>query len=101
MSLQDSNAESATICSMDVGIRELRADLSRYVKRVREGEEIVVTERGRAVARLVPLDGERKIDRLIREGSVIPAPTPWGKRTLPKPVEGIGSLSDVVLGDRR
>ena len=61
---------------MEVGIRELRADLSRLVKRVHAGEEIVVTDHGKPVARLVPMNGERKIDRLIREGLVIPAPNP-------------------------
>jgi len=85
---------------MEVGIRELRADLSRWVKRVRAGEEIVVTDRGRPVARLVQLDGERKLDRLIREGVVTPAPNPW-RGPLPKPIEGVGPLSDIVLEDRR
>ena len=85
---------------MEVGIRELRADLSRFVKRVREGEEIVVTDRGKAVARLVPVGGERKIDRLIREGVVTRAPRPW-RGKLPKPIEGAGPLSDIVLEDRR
>jgi prevent-host-death family protein len=84
---------------MEVGIRELRADLSRLLKRVRDGEEIVVTDRGKAVARLVPLDGERKIDRLIREGLVIPAPN-RGSRTVPKPIEGAGPLSDLVSEGR-
>lgn len=84
---------------MEVGIRELRADLSRFVKRVREGEEIVVTDRGKAVARLVPLDGERTIDRLIREGLVRPAPN-RGRRTLPRPIEGAGPLSDLVIEGR-
>jgi prevent-host-death family protein len=37
---------------MEVGIRQLRAALSRWVKRVRAGEEVVVTDRGTAVARL-------------------------------------------------
>jgi prevent-host-death family protein len=87
---------------MDVGIRELRADLSRWVKRARAGEEIVVTDRGTPVARLVPVDGERKIDRLIREGVVTPAPRPWpGPLRLPEPLEGVESLSDIVLEDRR
>jgi prevent-host-death family protein len=87
---------------MDVGIRELRADLSRWVKRARAGEEIVVTDRGKPVARLVPADGERKIDRLIREGVVTPAPRPWNG-PLPKPIriEGVESLSEIVLRDRR
>lgn len=84
---------------MDVGIRELRADFSRFVKRVREGEEIVVTDRGKPVARLVPLDGERTIDRLIRQGIVTPAPG-RGRRTLPEPIEGAGPLSDLVLEGR-
>ncbi|MHB8695251.1 MAG: type II toxin-antitoxin system Phd/YefM family antitoxin [Solirubrobacteraceae bacterium] len=85
---------------MEVGIRELRADLSRWVKRVHEGEEVVVTDRGKAVARLVPVAGERTIDRLIREGLVTPAPRPW-RGKLPRPIEGAGPLSDIVLDDRR
>lgn len=82
---------------MEVGIRELRADLSKYVKRVRAGEEVVVTDHGKAVARLVPI-GERKIDRLIREGLVIPARKPW-RGPLPKPIKG-GPLSDLVIEGR-
>ena len=85
---------------MEVGIRELRADLSRFVKRVRAGEEITVTDRGKPVARLVSVEGERTIDRLIREGVVIPAPGLWRVK-LPKPIEGAGPLSDLVLEDRR
>jgi prevent-host-death family protein len=84
---------------MDVGIRELRADLSRWVRRVGAGEEIVVTDRGKAVARLVPVEGERKLDRLIREGLVTPAPRPW-RGKLPKPIDATGTLSDLVLEDR-
>ena len=85
---------------MDVGIRELRAGLSRYVERVKCGEEIVVTERGKPVARLVPMNGERKIDRLIREGTLIPARRPKGRR--PNPVDAGGAtLSDIVIDQRR
>ena len=84
---------------MDVGIRELRAGLSRYIEQVKQGEEIVVTEHGRPVARLVPMNGERKIDRLIREGVVIPARsrTGWRPETL-IPVEG--SVSEIVIEQR-
>jgi prevent-host-death family protein len=38
----------------NVGVRELRQNLSRYLQRVKEGEAFVVTERGREVARLTP-----------------------------------------------
>jgi antitoxin (DNA-binding transcriptional repressor) of toxin-antitoxin stability system len=37
-----------------VGIRELKNGLSRYVREVREGEEILVTDRGQVVAELRP-----------------------------------------------
>jgi prevent-host-death family protein len=84
---------------MDVGIRELRANLSRWVKRVQAGEEIVVTDRGKAVARLVPV-AERKLDRLIRQGLVTPARNK-GPRTVPQPIEGAGPLSDLVIDGRR
>lgn len=42
-----------------------------------------------------PVEGERTIDRLIREGIVTPAPNrgPW---MLPEPIEGAGPLSDLV-----
>jgi prevent-host-death family protein len=40
--------------SKTVGVRELRQNLSRYLKRVKEGETLVVTERGKEVARLTP-----------------------------------------------
>jgi prevent-host-death family protein len=85
---------------VDVGIRELRGDLSRWIKRVRAGEEVVVTDRGRAVARIVPLDGERKIDKLIAAGIVHPAPNPWHGPP-PKPVKAKGGISDLVAEQRR
>lgn len=84
---------------MDVSIRELRAGLSRYVARVKDGEEIVVTDHGKAVAKLVPLNGERKIDRLIREGVVVPARSRTG--WLPEPIKIKGTVSDIVIEQRR
>lgn len=57
-----------------VGIRELRQNLSVYVERVKAGERLEVTERGRPVAMLVPLPpSEGVIDRLVAEGRAWPA----------------------------
>ncbi|HBJ73616.1 MAG TPA: type II toxin-antitoxin system prevent-host-death family antitoxin, partial [Actinobacteria bacterium] len=39
---------------MDVGIRELKAHLSHYVRRASQGETIRVTDRGRTTALLIP-----------------------------------------------
>jgi prevent-host-death family protein len=84
---------------MEVGIRELRAHLSRYLKRVREGEEIVVTDRGIPVARIVQMNGQRKIDRLIAAGLVSAAAKPKGAP--PRPVKVQGTVSDLVSEQRR
>ena len=56
-----------------VGIRELKAKLSEYVSRAANGEQIVVTDRGKPVARLVGLEGASMIERGIEEGWITPA----------------------------
>jgi len=83
----------------EVGIRELRNHLSRYLDVVRAGDEIVVTDRGAAVARLVPLDGERTLDRLVREGIVTPATRKQRRR--PTPLDVGATVSDLVAEQRR
>lgn len=47
-------------------VSELKASLSKYLARVKAGEEIVVTERGRAIAKLVPMprDEDAEMERL-------------------------------------
>ena len=57
-----------------VGVRELKAHLSDYLARARSGESVVVTDRGKPIARLMPLPGEGSVQRTLRalvdEGSV-------------------------------
>ena len=85
---------------MEVGIRELRGRLSEYLAHVREGEELVVTDRGAAVARIVPVTGGRALDRLVAEGLVSPAPHPT--RTRPaRRLRSRGGVSDLVAEQRR
>jgi prevent-host-death family protein len=83
---------------MDVGVRELRDHLSRYLDRVRDGEEVVVTERGRPIARITPLSSTGRLDRLIAEGVVTPARS---SRRLAPPVTVAGPVSDLVGEQRR
>ena len=52
-----------------IGVRELRQNASRYLARVANGEAIEVTDRGRPVARLVPVpSGESALAELISSG---------------------------------
>jgi prevent-host-death family protein len=59
--------------SETVGIAELRQNLSKYLRKVAEGERLVVTDRNRPVAELGPpaTTGSR-LDQLIAEGKVKP-----------------------------
>jgi prevent-host-death family protein len=60
--------------SESVGVRELRQNLSRYLERVKAGEGLVVTERGRVVARLIPAgaSADRYADLAQRFGATVP-----------------------------
>jgi len=55
-----------------IGVAKLKAHLSRYLDQVKHGEEVVVTERGLPVAKIVPLRGTQRTDsrreRLARAG---------------------------------
>lgn len=53
---------------MSVGIRDLKAHLSEYLGRAANGDEIVVTDRGQPVVRLVAYSGVSEVDRGIEEG---------------------------------
>ena len=56
-----------------VGIRELRQNLSKYLRRVERGERLEVTEHGRPVAVLAPLgEPEGPLARLMAAGRVTP-----------------------------
>lgn len=54
----------------EVGVRELHDQLSRYLRHVSSGGEVVVTVRGRRVARLSMVDGADPLDDLRRRGLV-------------------------------
>jgi len=84
---------------MEVGVKDLRDNLSRYLAAVRDGEELTVTEHGKAVARITGL-GQRKLDRLVAEGLVVPAPRrkrPWSGPAVAHPA---GTVSDLAIEGR-
>ena len=55
---------------MDVAVSDLRAHLSEWLQRVRDGDEVVVTERGVPVARLLGIDATATLERLTAEGVI-------------------------------
>jgi prevent-host-death family protein len=86
-----------------IGIRELKENLSRYLKRVKTGERIIVTDRKKEIAVITPFeknDREAKINQLIQRGM---ASWSGGKpKGMSTRVGSAGnSVSDAVIEDRR
>jgi len=86
-----------------MGIRELKAKLSQCVREVKMGATIVVTERGRRVARIVPEADSlaERIERLRNAGSIH-----WSGRRLgiTKPVarlRGKRTVTEILVENRR
>ena len=59
---------------MDVAVSEFRANLRDWLERARQGNEVVVTERGVPIARLLGIEAAPLLERLTAEG-VIGRPT--------------------------
>ena len=89
------------MCVMErVGVRELRQNLSVYLRRVKDGESLEVTEHGHPVAVLSPLREPQSVyDRLVAQGRIRPAtvsfddmPPPLGPRST--------AGTDALMADR-
>ena len=88
---------------MTVGVRELKSQLSKYLRQVKAGRTIVITEHGKTVGRIVPAEMslEDKLEAMRRAGLI-----EWsGKKLKPmKPVAKVKagySVAKLLIEDRR
>jgi prevent-host-death family protein len=89
-----------------IGIRELRQHASRYLRLVKAGQRVAVTDRGTLVAYLVPAGESASIlDRLAAAGdyhrpagSLLDIPSP---PTPPGGAQPLGAALDDLRGDER
>jgi prevent-host-death family protein len=86
-----------------VGVRELKASLSRYLRRVRAGERLTVTDRGEAIATIVPVAAKPSLEWLHAMVAAGHARWSGGKPTgLATRIKSRGKpASLMVLEDRR
>jgi len=88
-------------------VAELKASLSRFLAGVKSGEEVVVTERGNPIAKIVPIppareDEERRLramelNGLVRLGS---GRLPRGFWTARRPADPDGMVRQALLKER-
>jgi prevent-host-death family protein len=87
---------------MDVSISTFRAELSSWIERVHGGEEVVITDRGTPVARVLPVDTAPLLEQLTRDG-VLGRPQRADRPAAvgAKRVRSTGSVADLVGEQRR
>ncbi len=89
-----------------VGVRDLRQNLSRYLDRVKAGDSLVVTERGREVARLVPSAASvaPALERLLARGATMPGgdllDATWSRSPPGYPRPSVQEVLDDLREDR-
>lgn len=88
---------------MKAGVKELKNRLSYYLREVKKGENVLITERKKVVASIVPVERaeeDSKLLSLVREGfAAWKGGKPSGSS---RPVKIKGkTVSDIVLEDRR
>jgi prevent-host-death family protein len=87
------------------GVRQLKDNLSRYIRRVERGERVRITAHGRVVAELVPpgstAPSSTRFDRLVVAGTIRPPLEPgnpaedWPRICLPR-----GTAAELIDADR-
>jgi len=86
-----------------IGVRDLKNRLSAYLDLVKSGQEIVVTEHGRPIARLSPVSAD--VDRMaaLVEAGIVQPPLSARRRLPTERVRLVGSssLDDYVAAQRR
>lgn len=89
------------------GVSQLKAGLSEYLARVKAGEEVVVTERGRPIARIVPVeaaeDAEWKRLRMLEQAGEIRLGSgriPESFWTLPRVEDPKGEVRSALMEER-
>ncbi len=89
---------------MKIGLREANQRFSTLMKVVRGGEEVTLTDRGRPVARIIPItsreDGDAAIQRMVAAGLLRPATKPWRMPAfVPRPIRG-ASVAQAIREER-
>jgi len=88
------------------GIKDLKNKLSRYLSYVKDGEEVLVTERGKVIARIIAENTQKAslfqaLHHLVRQG-LVTLPTEKIDKDIPDPMEIPGKpVSEMAIEDRR
>ncbi|MBN1664928.1 MAG: type II toxin-antitoxin system Phd/YefM family antitoxin [Deltaproteobacteria bacterium] len=91
--------------SQNLGIREVKTNLSKLMKRIQEGQEIIITDRGKPIGKIVPISSEKRsleerLQTLENQGLVDSLPKRTRKQ-LPAPLPAPKGLAQKYLQEGR
>jgi prevent-host-death family protein len=88
-----------------VGVREAKVNLSKLLKKVKKGQEIIITDRGKPVGKIVALPSKglsliERIEQLEDRGLIGPLPR-WRSTTFPAPLPASDEIAQKYLREDR
>lgn len=93
------------MANLNVGIREAKANLSKLLRMVEKGKEVVLTDHGRPVGKLVPIDqGALPLSsriKMMEEKGILEPVTGKGPRPLPPPIPVEKGMAQTLLAEDR
>lgn len=84
----------------EVGIAQLRQNLKNWIARAQRGDEVIVTERGRPVARLTGITTPSALEELMAAGHVSQPRSARPRAAAQRRVKSTGSVSEYVSSAR-
>lgn len=88
-----------------MGVREAKINLSKLLKKAKDGEEVIITDRGKPVARIITISAKppsvaERVNRAEKQGLLDPAP-PKRRKVLPPPLPGPPGIAQKYLQEQR
>jgi prevent-host-death family protein len=101
----DHYLEEYCMANLNVGIREAKANLSKLLRMVEKGKEVVLTDHGRPVGKLVPIDkGALPLSSRIKEmeeTGILEPLAGKGPQRLPPPIPVDKGMAQMLLAEDR
>jgi prevent-host-death family protein len=88
-----------------IGVREAKINLSKLLKRVQNGQEVIITDRKKPVGKIVPVSSKNlsllaRIEKLEEQGLLDPLPAKR-RKTLPSPLPAPEGITQQYLQEGR
>ncbi len=91
--------------SASVGIRDAKMHLSKYIKMVQKGTEVIITDRGRPVGKIVPIQNEdlplEERIKILEDQGLLEKLSPKRLKKIPSPIPVPDNIAQKFLQEDR